>query len=158
MHALERFYERVITNIIDSRKRAYTFILVVFLIFVSSVTLPVTGILKSDFFPQTDQDLFHVSFEAEPGTRLETMAEMVKPVEERLRKEKEIVSFSTQVGALAASTTGAGTSGGNYANITVNLIKKEYGRKETSMVIASRLRNEFSQIKNMKVTVDELKG
>ena len=38
-----------------------------------------------------------INIEAEPGVRLEVMSELVRPIEERLRKEKEVQSFTTNV-------------------------------------------------------------
>ncbi|MDD2516513.1 MAG: efflux RND transporter permease subunit, partial [Candidatus Gracilibacteria bacterium] len=157
---IENLYERFLEYILARRIRARTFAIFILLLFISALALPVTGILKSDFFPKTDQDLFYINFEAEPGTRLDVTSELVKQVETRLLQEKEINNFSTVIGSQTAGAkqlTG-GSSGNNYAGITINLIKKEYGRKETSLSMAERLRNEFSKIKDIKVTVDELSG
>ncbi|EKE26685.1 MAG: hypothetical protein ACD_4C00194G0002 [uncultured bacterium (gcode 4)] len=88
-------------------------------------------------------------------------SEYAKPIEERLMKEKEIQSFTTTIWALSAAWWALEWSPSgwwNNASITVNLTKKEYWRKESSISITERLRTEFSKIKNTKVTVVELSG
>ena len=129
------------------------------LLFFAALALPVTGILRSEFFPKTDQDIFTIGIEAEPGTSLEKTSELVLPIEQRLLREPEIASFTTTVGSSSSlGGRSAPTSSSNLANISVNLIKKEYGRKETSMSISDRLRAEFAKVQTTKVTVSELAG
>ncbi|EKE29278.1 MAG: Heavy metal efflux pump [uncultured bacterium (gcode 4)] len=155
---IEIFYEKTLEKVLKSRKSGIRFLFVIFMVFILSLALPVTWILKNDFFPKTDQDLFFVNIEAEPGVRLDVTSELVKPMEERLRKEKEVESFSTTIWALSSvwSIGWGGSIGWNTASMTINLVKKEYWRKESSISIADRLRSEFSKIKEVKVTVVEL--
>lgn len=147
---VEKRYEKIITQMISSKKKMYKFLALVSLIFIWAVALPVFGILHSDFFPKTDQDSFSVKVTMEPWTKLSVTAEAVKPVEAILRKEKNIVSFTTTIGSWWWRS-----SGSNYATIVVNLLKWEYGRKETSMDIADRLRKKFLSLRNMSVTIRE---
>ena len=144
---LENFYEGILEYIIENKKRAGKFLFGVLLLFIVSLVLPVSGILKSDFFPKTDADSFTINYEAEPGTKLDVTSGLIKQVEEILLKEKEITSFATSVGSQGGGNSLAGSSGGdNYGNTAVNLIKKEYGRKETSINMSDRLRKEFTKI------------
>ncbi|MCK9273148.1 efflux RND transporter permease subunit [Candidatus Gracilibacteria bacterium] len=153
---IEKFYENIIEYILKKRKRAITFLFGILFLFFLSLSLPALGILKSDFFPKTDADTFAINFEAEPGTRLDITAELVKPVETLLLKEKEVTSFATTIGSSAGgSKLGGSSSGDNYASVTINLIKKEYGRKETSINMADRLRKEFEKINGIKITIAE---
>ncbi|EKE27418.1 MAG: acriflavin resistance protein [uncultured bacterium (gcode 4)] len=155
---IEIFYENILEKVLKSRKGSIKFLLVIFGVFILSLALPVTWILKNDFFPKTDQDLFFINVEAEPGVKLDVTSELVKPMEERLRKESEVQSFTTTIWTLSSMwAIGWGWSiWWNTASMTVNLVKKEYWRKESSISIAERLRNEFSKIKEIKVTVVEL--
>ncbi|MDD2565534.1 MAG: efflux RND transporter permease subunit [Candidatus Gracilibacteria bacterium] len=155
---IENFYEHILEYIISKRKRAITFLFGVLGLFILSLSLPGLGILKSDFFPKTDADTFAINFEAEPGTRLDITSELVKPIETLLLKEKEVTSFATTVGAQSGGggkSLGGSNSGDNYASITINLIKKEYGRKETSIDMTDRLRKEFTKINGIKITIAE---
>lgn len=133
----------------------------VFLLFLSALALPISGALKSDFFPKTDQDLVFINIETEAGTKLDVTSEVTKQVEELLVKEKEIASFSTAIGSqvsVGGAKGGGGTNGSNFAGISISLLKKEYGRKESSSSIADRLRTEVKVISNAKVSIVELAG
>ena len=157
-HKVEDWYVGVLSRLIATRRAAWKFVLMVTALFFVSLALPVTGILRSDFFPATDQDLMAVNVELPAGTRLDVTSAKVAPIEAILSKEKEIASFTTTIGGEASLDNNAGSSGENYAGITVNLIKKEYGRKETSMSIAERLRERFASVPDVKVNLSEQKG
>lgn len=156
---IELFYERVIEYILQNKKRAAKFLFAIAWLFILSLILPITGILKNDFMPKTDQDSLYINIEAEPGTKLEVTSDYVKPIEESLLKEKEISSFTTTIWAQTSGwwkMWGWWWNANNLAGITINLIKKEYWRTESSMSIAERFRKEFASIQNFKVTVVEL--
>lgn len=156
MHSLETLYGNVIAFLLAQNKRVKRFLWFTVLVFISALLLPITWILKSDFFPKGDADNFSINIEMEPGTKLEVTSEVAKKVEELLYKEKEIDSFSTSIWSLSASSKLDGSSASeNYATLKVNLIKEEYGRKENSMNIADRLRKEVETIKEAKITVLE---
>lgn len=150
----------MIEHILETRTKAWKFVFFVFLLFISSLILPISGILKSDFFPKTDQDTVFINIEAEAGTKLDITAELTKQVEALLTKEKEIASFSTTIGSqvVVGKSTGGGVSGSNFAGISINLLKKEYGRKESSITISDRLRNEVKAISRAKVSIVEMAG
>jgi hydrophobic/amphiphilic exporter-1 (mainly G- bacteria), HAE1 family len=154
IHFLETKYWQAISYLIEKTKRVVIFLVCILLLFFTALALPVTWLLKSDFFPKWDEDNFSVNIELEPGTKLDVTSEVSKKVEELLLKEKEVDSFSTSIWSLASSDWWW-SSAEHYANITVNLIKKEYWRKENSMDITSRLRKEVEQIKEGKVTIVE---
>ncbi len=158
LEKIELLYERNLEKILDKKSRAFKFLLFVFFIFILAILLPITGILKSDFFPRTDQDLFFIDIESEAGTRLEVMSEYIKPIEEILIKEKDIQSFTTIIWSKTWwwNKLSSGQSSGNVAWVNINLIKKTDWRKETSMSIADRLRNTLKNIKNVNVTVSEI--
>ncbi len=160
IHPLEDFYARTIDRLLLSKKRAKKFLIGVLFLFISALSLPISGILKSDFFPKTDQDLMFINIEAEAGTKLDVTSEITKQIEEILIKEKEIASFSTAIGSQVAvgKSTGGSTSGSNFAGISINLVKKEYGREELSLSIAERLRTKMKTITDAKISVVELAG
>ncbi len=154
IHTLETKYWKAIEYLVSQTKRVKRFLLFVFILFISSLLLPITWILKSDFFPKWDADNFSINVELEPWTKLDVTSEFVKNIENTLLKEKEIDSFSTSVWNLSSSD-GWSTSAENYATINVNLIKEEYWRKESSMSISDRLRKDFSNLKQATITVVE---
>ncbi|MDD4151136.1 MAG: efflux RND transporter permease subunit [Candidatus Gracilibacteria bacterium] len=158
LHGLEQFYGNLIHYLVANTKRVRNLLIGTFLLFLSALALPITGILKSDFFPKRDQDNIYINMEAEAGTKLDKMSELAEKVEKFIMKEKEVSSFSTSIGGLASTgkSSGGSSSSSNYANISINLIKSENGRKESSIDISERLRNEVKDIKDFKVTVVEL--
>ncbi|MDD5377468.1 MAG: efflux RND transporter permease subunit [Candidatus Gracilibacteria bacterium] len=160
IHPLEEFYARTIDRLLSTRKKAKWFVFGVFLFFLSALALPISGALKSDFFPKTDADQIFINVETEAGTKLDVTSEITKQVETLLLHEKEIASFSTAIGSQVSvgRTSGGGGNGSNFAGISINLLKKEYGRKESSISIADRLRTEVKAIHDAKVSVVELAG
>lgn len=155
---IEDWYAGLLSRLISSRRAAWRFVIFVTVLFFVSLLLPITGILKSDFFPATDQDLLAINLELPVGTRLDVTSAKTALVEELLVKEKEIASFTTMIGSEASLGNDLAQVGENYAGITISLVKKEYGRKETSMSISERLRKEVENFSDMKVTVTEMKG
>lgn len=153
---LENFYEGILEKVLITRKTSVRFLFWITWLFFLSLSLPLLGILKSDFFPKTDADTFTINYEAEAGTKLDITSELVKPVEDILLKEKEISSFATTIWSQSnSSKLWWSTSWDNYASTTINLIKKEYWRKESSINMAERLRKKLESIWNIKVTVAE---
>jgi HAE1 family hydrophobic/amphiphilic exporter-1 len=83
------------------------------------------------------------------GTVLEQTDLTVRAVEEVLYADPDIASFQTTVGQ-SSSLTGAGTSGSNQANITINLPEK---RQKTSTEIATELQAKLSSITGADIQV-----
>ena len=155
---LKNFYEKILRKFIWNRKWSEKFLIFTLLLFISSLLLPIIWILKSDFFPKTDQDIIYINIEADPGTKLSVTSDLAKKVEQIIKKEKEVSNFTVNIWWLASVWNSAwwSQSSPNYASITINLIKKEYWRKESSVSIAERLRNSFKNISEEKVTVIEM--
>lgn len=153
---LEIFYENILEKVLKNRKTSWRFLLWILWLFFLTLYLPISGILKSDFFPKTDADTFTINYEAEPWTRLSVTSDLVKPVEELLLKEKEVTSFATTIWSQSSSSKlWWSSSWDNYASTMINLIKKEYWRKETSIDMADRLRKELAKIWWIKITIAE---
>jgi multidrug efflux pump subunit AcrB len=158
-------YENFLAYLIASRGRLWRFLWAVVGLFLLSVSFPITGLLRTEFFPADNQDIVYINLEAEPGQKLEVTDAQIAKVETLLRKEDpEIVkSFTTTVGG-AASTgnirAGGSSSSTNLASITINLKKKDEDRTETSSHFADRLRTSLKtiQIPGVTLTVVELKG
>ena len=158
-------YERFLAYLLESRSRLWTFLLTVFGIFLIALALPIVGILRTEFFPADNQDLVYVNLRAEPGQDLAITSKQIGAVEDILRKEKTdtVASFTTTVGQAAATQSvqaGGSSSSTNLASITINLMKKDDGRKETSFDFATRLRKtlEGIQFPGVRIDVVELKG
>ena len=157
LEPLELFYEKTLKRFIGNRKSSKKILYFTLILFISSLFLPIIGVLKSDFFPKTDQDSIYLNIEAEPGTKLWITDAITKKVEKILIKEKEVSNFTVNIWWLASTwkATWWSENSANYASVTINLIKKEYWRKESSISISDRLRNSVSLIDDAKVTIVE---
>lgn len=163
LNPLISIYEKYLVFILETKKRMWTFLVWVFILFIVAFSLPIVWLLKTEFFPTTDEDLMGIDIEWEPGQRLEITNEQVKKVEELLVKEKEIDSYTTVIGwgtAFGNSWLGWWPSWDNVAWITINLLKKELWRVEPSWEIAERLRTNTKNINIpwLKITVEEAKS
>lgn len=153
-------YERALTFLLASKKnRALTLIATVVL-FVATLTLPVLGIVKTEFFPSTDSNLLFVNITASSGLKLEETNALTQKIEDRLREYKEIESFSTIVGRAGTSANSSGGTFGNsshLAGITVRLVDKE-NRSIPSYDLATKIRNDLAVLNEAVITVDAEQG
>ncbi|MBW7954746.1 efflux RND transporter permease subunit [Candidatus Gracilibacteria bacterium] len=155
IHSLEQKYGDILENLIKTPKKLKKFLFGIFILFISAFLLPITGILKSNFFPATDADNFYVNLELEPGTKLEKTQKEVSYIENILRKEKDIESFSTSVGTPTSSDGRGNSNSEQYAIISVKLFSTDDGRKEKSYKIAQRIRDNLKDYKIGKVSIVE---
>lgn len=146
---LTGWYKTRLGLLLDHRKWQNRFIWGLVLLLVLSLSLPFMGVVQSVFFPQDDQDFVYINIEKPQGTTLSQTDIVVREVEEILYADKDISSFQTTVGQ-SSSLTGAGTSGSNQANITVNLPEK---RSKTSTEIATDLTKRLAPITDADVQV-----
>lgn len=151
-------YEKTLEYIMETRGRLWKILLFIVAIFIASILLPATGILKSEFFPADNQDIVYVNMTGEPGQKLSTTNDQIVIVEDMLREEpSEIVaSFTTTVGQKAMTDGFSGGWGGatNAASITINLLKKADGRTEKSVDFSERLRDKLKTIEFPGVTFE----
>ena len=59
-------YDEVLSHILETRKRLWKILLLIIGVFIASIMLPVTGLLRSEFFPADNQDIVYVNLTAEP--------------------------------------------------------------------------------------------
>lgn len=159
-HLVLPYYEKYFRHYIVDQKRRRRVIIGTVLLFFFSVGLVVTGIVRSEFFPLSDEDYVYVDMRAPVGTRLGATDELVKLVEERLRTYPDIKNFSTIVGR--GSANGSFTGGSGSANIgSITLTLKEKGeRSMKSYQFADAVRKDFQDkgIPGLRVEVASLAG
>lgn len=154
-HAAQRWYRGFLGKMLDNRKGQLRFVWMMVGLFVVSLILPMTGLLKSILFPGADSDFVYLEVELPQGTALPETDVAVREVEEVLYAMDGIESFVTVVGSgssFSGSLDGSSSSGANIANITINLPE---GNKETSAEFVTRLRQEMRIITSAVVTVGE---
>lgn len=145
----EDWYRQKLANFLRQRSRHRKLFLSLLLAFILVVALPIVGLVKTTFFPQSDIDYVFLELERPVGTPLAQTDLSVRMLEEILYDVPEAESFITTVGA-GSSFGGAGGSGERLANITVNL---RSDRKRSSSDITEFLRQEITKIKDARVRV-----
>ncbi len=152
---IKTWYKEFLGSILRDRKIQNRFLLSLALLFVISIALPVTGLLKVQFFPQDDQGLLYVAIEKPQGTPLVVTDLAVRKVEEILYDQKYVTSFVTTVGA-GSAFTGNGNTGATtkVANITILLTDKN-DRDKNSTEIMDAIRKDIASINEADVKVDQ---
>lgn len=118
--------------------------------FVANLILPGKSLVEVTFFEQSDVDYLIIEVENPEGTTKEVTDIDIRRVEEFLYDETEIDSFTVTVGS--GNEFGSGGTGEKFANIFINL---DTDRERTSTEIIEDLREQFSVIRDVKVTVDQ---
>ncbi|MFH1533777.1 MAG: efflux RND transporter permease subunit [Nitrospirota bacterium] len=159
---LGKKFQRVIRFTVQSSWIKFFIILITLGAFALSMSLPLTGALKVEMFPVTDQTYFVVQIETEKGTVLEETAKIAEEVQQYLYEVPEVDNFLTKIGT--SESVGltdehtffyGGTSDSNFANITVNLIDIDE-REKASYEISKEVRDHYKTYRNAKISVTEL--
>ncbi|NTW15597.1 MAG: efflux RND transporter permease subunit [Candidatus Moranbacteria bacterium] len=150
IHGIIRFdavipvYERTLRFVLSTRKRRVLTVVSAVALLVLSALLPVTGIVKSEFFPASDSETLTVSVTGPSGLTLERTDAIVRSAEKHLRTYPEIESFSTVVGSGSAS---------HEATISLELVPAEE-RNIASYDLATKIREELPRIDEADITVE----
>lgn len=120
--------------------------------------------LGGGMFPEMDSGMINIDVESSPGTRLAYTDSLVRTIEGRLaQKDKypEIVNMSATVGQLGVGGFGGGSTGGQYANLFLQLTKRRArlaagGR--TDVQFAEDLRRDLSDLPGALIRVNPQGG
>ncbi len=144
-------------NLAYKKRRILTYLIALGL-FIFSMGIPLSGMIKMELFPKTDVQYFFIDVELPKGSTMETTAKTIEDIENTLYKIPEIDNFLSVVGQSANSMT-LGSTGpsqdSNLGSITVNLVDEEL-REKKSFEVAESLRSEFKKFRTSKVTVQEI--
>lgn len=151
-------YEKYLKKVLCSKKSRLTFIASIVILFAFSVSLPIMGIVKTEFFPASDSEEIYISMRAPSGLKLSESDKIIQKVEEKLYAYPEIINFSTLVGNPGSGgDIGVVQSTSNTASITIKLSKtKERQRK--AYEIADSLRNDIKDIQDATIKVSSPSG
>jgi multidrug efflux pump subunit AcrB len=151
-------YEKYLAKLIDDNKIRRRLFAAIILLFVAAAALPITGIVKSEFFPADDLGYMYINIETPTGYKLSETDKVTRKVEEKLLNYKEIDNFATTVGASVSTSVSSGSGGStNKASITINLVEKNR-RGLKSYQMEEIFRNDLTDIPDAKVTVVSLRG
>ncbi len=162
-------YGKSLTKILRSGFLKAFVLIFALVLFVLSVMLPASGILKSEFLPPADSEYLYVNIKGPNGLISERTKEVADEVQKVLLAEKTIKTFSSVVGSPGVNTSGGlGASGSNtssnQAQFAINLYKLDErpvgpnGKVEKSYEIAPRIRKAVEGINGATIDVVELAG
>ncbi len=152
------WYEGFLRRLLNNTRNQNRFIVGMIALFFIALALPLTGVVKSIFFPAADSDYVYVQIEKPQGTDLAQTDLSVREVEEVLYANKHVASFVSEAGAgssFAGGINSGPASGSNVGNITVNLPKNH---QQTSAELVTELRAELTPITSATITVGEPAG
>lgn len=152
-------YEKYLRLVTSSRKRRLTTLFATLALFIFAVALPVTGIVKSEFFPPADSDVVFINMRGPTGLNLDQTDKIAAEVEKKLLKVPNIINFSTIIGN--PGTNGDLNFGGgdksNTASITIKLTPQK-DREIKAYEIAEEIRRVVSDIQGATITVSAPSG
>jgi len=147
MDFLYRIYEKSLKVLLVKRK---TFIFAVLAIFVVSIWgLFNTGM---ELLPATDSGTVSVSVTLPNGTKLETTDELTKTIEEIIKKNPNVQTVFSQVGAGDTTSMVTGASTANASTIYVTLLDASK-RDVSTDDVATQIRNDLKDISGAVIEV-----
>lgn len=149
-------YEKFLRMVLATKKTRLMTLLFVAVVFAAALAMPISGIVKSEFFPPSDQETIYVNMEAPIGLNLDETNKLIAQVEQKLLAYPEVTNFATNVGS-SMTEDGSGGSGSHLASITVSLVPKEQ-RSLVSYNLAEKMRADFKSTPNSTVTVSSPSG
>lgn len=151
-------YEKYLKKIISTRKARITFISAIIILFILTMSLPVIGIVKTEFFPASDAEEIYISMRAPSGLNLSESDKIIQKVEEKLYKYPEIINFSTLVGNPGTGgDIGVIQDTSNTASITVKLSPVKE-REKKSYEIVGDIRKDIGEIQDATIKVSSPSG
>jgi len=165
MHGIIHFdrllpiYEKYLRKVTATKKSRLAFIFSAILLFAVAISLPISGIVKTEFFPTSDSEEIYVDIEGPPGMKLDKSDEIIQKIEQRLYKYPEIENFSTLVGnpGSGGHRIGVTKDSSNAASITVKLIPEDE-REIKSYELSDTIRADLKDIDEATVTVTSPSG
>lgn len=153
---IERSYNSLIHKILLSKTARRNTIIMVVIFSVFSYALVPAGLVKSEFFPGSDEDTIYVSSELPAGTNLQSARQEALVLLERFKDTPDMETVSLEMGrSYGADFGGPGAGGTNTFLYSIALHKE---RPHTSAEIAQTLREKFADYTKGKVSVSEISG
>ncbi|WP_321333219.1 efflux RND transporter permease subunit [uncultured Bacteroides sp.] len=149
--AFYRYYAWFMTPMIESRKKRWTFMIVIFVLLLASVSLFFFKVVPVKMLPFDNKNEFQVVIDMPESATLEQTAAVTKEIAAFVATQAEVVDYQTYVGTSAPiSFNGLMRhydlrKGENVADIQVNLTDKG-DRKIQSHDIAKKMREPIQRI------------
>ncbi len=155
MSKLAKKYRKQLENILPSKKKRVTIIISAWILFIITIAIPISGLMRIQMFPKIDFDYFYVNIELPVGSSLEKTKEMAIKVEEEVINIPELKNYVSTIGTETSSNMTSSSDSRNKATITANLIEKN-NRDKASFTIAEELRKKLENIQGAEIKVNEM--
>ncbi|MDD4900638.1 MAG: efflux RND transporter permease subunit [Patescibacteria group bacterium] len=166
IHGIAKFdrllpiYEKYLRRVLSTKKNRLATLIIVFVLFAAAVSLPILGVVPSEFFPAADFDYLYIDLTAPVGANLAETDKIASQIENKLYKYQEISNFSTVVGSAGTNSSGFSGSSGNPSNkgqITVKLVDAKQ-RKLKSYQLTEIIRQDLNDLKTATINVTTPRG
>jgi HAE1 family hydrophobic/amphiphilic exporter-1 len=148
-------YERYLRQLLATKKKRVTAVVVTAVALIFAISLPITGVVRSEFFPVEDTDYIYIDITTPTGFTLAETDKTVQQVEQRMLKYGEIAKFTTVTGGVSAQSQNSAAD--NTAAISITL-KPEKERKTESFYLMDIMRQDLSDVKGAKIEVSAASG
>ncbi|MEN8905395.1 MAG: efflux RND transporter permease subunit [Clostridiales bacterium] len=156
-NVIRKFFRNLLE--LASRKKVIT-ILIAIVIFTGAIFL--AGKLGLQFFPKADKNIITIYIKAENNTDLSKTEDLVKKVEEILKKEKEVKTYTAAIGDGLPKfffSLPTGVQSNDYAQLLVELNLEKGNKYKDNSDFVSYIQDKFDDtIVGAKVTVRELEN
>jgi len=127
-----------------SKWRKISSLLIVLVLFFSSLFLVIAGFIGGDFFPKMDRGQFIVQLELPKDASVEQSNFMTQKAEEFIGKQKEVTNMITTVGQLSGGFSGSQTTP-YKSEITVTLVDRGE-REDNTFIYAAKIKRELQKV------------
>jgi len=148
-------YRKQLSNILPYKKKRRRIIISAWIIFIATIAIPVSGLMRIEMFPKIDFEYFYVNIELPVGSSLEKTKDVTTKVEEKVATIPELKNYVTTIGTEMSTDMMSSSDSRNKATITVNISEKDE-REKTSFTIAENLREQIKNIQDAEVKVNEM--
>lgn len=154
---LKTRYKVHLKSVLKSRILKVGIVLGTLVMFVFSMFLPISGVLRAQLFPVADVPFIYINFEAPTGTPLEETKNLSEQLISEFQNNPYIKNFVLNLGT-KIDTSGISIGGNvrsNYGHAILNLTDNVKERPK-SYEIATTLRQNLVEINGLDITVEEL--
>ena len=146
-----RVYNTTMRSLLTSPRRAWSFMSVIFGLFIFSIALVFIGVVPLKMLPYGNKDEFQLVIDMPEGTPLERTEMVARELGNYVATLNEVTHYQVYVGTASPFDFNGLVrhyflrEGSHVADIRVNLVNKEH-RKSKTHAIALRIRNEVTRI------------
>ncbi len=161
MDKLKIIYANYLHSILPNKKKRRKLLASVWILFVVSLVIPFSGMIRVEMFPPIDNDYFVVNIKLPAGSSLDMTKEVSHNIEKIVRTIPELDNYVTNLGTSASVgstediSSGPSSNNSHLASITINLNDKDK-RKRKSFLIAADIREQLKDINEAEISIEEL--